>query len=383
MGGDERLGYHSFIRGDLVRWTGKKDDKADMHDESADAKEMYEEIVFAVMFFSHRNQTRRYLITFDDKLSQFSINSWVGWTRVLKDAGGDVDDNENVCRATPELLVRMAKAWMSSHLRNVKTTDQLQKLSYLGPARAVAQEQKERREQDRLRKEQKRERDQKKADKAKGNNRDKPNNKEPNRKGDNDRTSKGGTDNSFPNPQPNSNQTQQADPQQAAAQQKNLKQVQTFLLKQFEEERKNLLSMNDRMLSELRAKLSETQAELHAERKKRKSPDQGCASSEAPAQKPPHTNPHVSACSLLPFSQDGRFSESLQQWTARPHLPHYSQSPPCNWLRRDIEELERKLVRLEAEQRVEREAQRFTHREGELELLRMDLRDLRRQFHSF
>lgn len=105
VGVDKRLGYHTFQHGDLVRWTGGDDDQAPMP-ESVEAKEIYEECVFAVMLFSQRNQMRRYLITYDDTLSQFSINSWVGWTRVLKDgvaAASDVDDDQNVCRATPEL----------------------------------------------------------------------------------------------------------------------------------------------------------------------------------------------------------------------------------------------------------------------------------------
>lgn len=131
---DPRLGYHSFRRGDVVHWIGEDECAGD------ELVEQYRETVHSVMLFYQRSQQRRFLITFDESLSKFSINSWVSWARVLKDGvdrGADVDIEENVVKTSDQAVKRMCKAWEGSHLHAVKSLDQLQKQSLLGPARAV------------------------------------------------------------------------------------------------------------------------------------------------------------------------------------------------------------------------------------------------------
>lgn len=128
-----------------------------------------------------------------------------------------------------------------------------------------------------------------------------------------------------------------------------------------------MLAENEIMLSKMRAKLTETEEELHAERLRSRS-----SHHHTPLAAPPV---HVSPPPGMPLPSTAA--------TPQPMPPHYS-LPPFDWnLRRDLEELERKVIRLEAEQRVERQPERLTYREGELELMRLDLRDMRRKFHMW
>lgn len=76
--GDPRHGYHTFCRGDLVKWIGAEHDAADIEEHIADAPtcgEDYLETVYAVMLFQQRSQQRRFLITFDSSLSKSSITA--------------------------------------------------------------------------------------------------------------------------------------------------------------------------------------------------------------------------------------------------------------------------------------------------------------------
>lgn len=67
------LGYHSFKRGDVVTWVGGSDVELE-----CDVRE----VVFGCLVFNHRNQQRRYLITYARAESKFSINAWTSWTHV-------------------------------------------------------------------------------------------------------------------------------------------------------------------------------------------------------------------------------------------------------------------------------------------------------------
>lgn len=59
-------------RGDIVKWTGEQDG----------FEGEVREIVFACMVFEHRKQQRRYLVTFEPALCNFSLNSWSSWKLV-------------------------------------------------------------------------------------------------------------------------------------------------------------------------------------------------------------------------------------------------------------------------------------------------------------
>lgn len=75
----ENLGYQSFKRGDLVRWDGEQDHEDEVV-----------EVVYANMVFYHRNQQRRYLITYERKLDKFSIGTWTSWALVPNPSGNRV-----------------------------------------------------------------------------------------------------------------------------------------------------------------------------------------------------------------------------------------------------------------------------------------------------
>ena len=39
------------------------------------------EIVFGVMYFSHRGQQHRYVITYDEASEEFGVGAWTAWRR--------------------------------------------------------------------------------------------------------------------------------------------------------------------------------------------------------------------------------------------------------------------------------------------------------------
>lgn len=155
---DPRLGYHTFRRGDVVKWIGEE---GPIKANDSEVIEEYHEIVYGVLVYFQRAQQRRFLITYDKSLCAFSYNSWVAWTRCLKDGTiGDVDEDseDRVETATPDVVEAMRAAWADMKTPKPNSLDILQKWSYRGPARVAVEAAKRKREDDRLRKEETRKR---------------------------------------------------------------------------------------------------------------------------------------------------------------------------------------------------------------------------------
>lgn len=126
----DMLGYRTFRRGDIVEWTAGGDDVV----------EVVRETVYAILFIEHQKQHRRFIITFSEEANAFSVNAWSSWRVVSPDNAKDKNhrseegNNEAVLRASAEGMQRMLKHWPSDPISRLKSVDQLQKASLLGPA---------------------------------------------------------------------------------------------------------------------------------------------------------------------------------------------------------------------------------------------------------
>ena len=111
------------------------------------------------MSFVHRQQQHRYLITYDDKMEEFSPGSWTAWRRIDGEAGGDVEGAGSVVEtASAELVSAMCAKWQASPF-TCKSLDALHKQSQLGPARDREVRSNEKKEEQRKQKAARRERE--------------------------------------------------------------------------------------------------------------------------------------------------------------------------------------------------------------------------------
>lgn len=410
---DLRMGYHTFRRGDLVLWTsgenhGAEDNPEDDDDRENSVVEQCVEAVYGVMVFNVRSQQRRFLITFDRSLAKFSINSWVSWKRVFNSnnvLNGDVDNNEHVRTLDVTGVQQMMTAWAQEKKRfTVSTLDQLHKLSLLGPARAAEERECNRRELDRKRKEEsKQKREHAAAEKLQ-------------RKEEADRLEK----------------KRKADAQQKAADEKDKQNKEQFQLneqmkrrvevkeQQLEEQQRRLEQQKRQLAAEKELMLAEVAQYIHDAKQQLQitttrprevetsvpanPPSAGTLSGttaysaidlegklpttagcKKPEPKRDMMLQHMEAEKwVLMDEQERRMRLLIDEQLGRAGAASASTGfrgaglPQCRYrdaLYNEVEEIERKIVRLEGEQRVER----LRQSEGELEVLRLELRQAKKR----
>lgn len=137
---DDKHGFQTFHRGNMVEWSGGG---------FGDVAEVGNEVVYGLLVTQQQKQLRRFIITFCEKTKSFAVNAWTSWQTIP--VSSEAGDNE-LLSASSEVVDLMVQAWSSDPLSHIKSIDQLQKASLLGPASVTQKRAAEKRELERKRK---------------------------------------------------------------------------------------------------------------------------------------------------------------------------------------------------------------------------------------